>query len=112
LFPDFQELRGQQFTEYRTDTHVGKIIACPADRAGARGVISMLGMIERLLHEPGERLRTVRTDRLTDQFNELRVQLQKVQHLPLSVQSLDRDDTGADASPRRPFDVERWAFSP
>ena len=77
LFPDFEVLRGQQFTEYRTDTHVGKIIACTANRAGARGIISVLRMIERLLHEPGERLRALRTDRLTDQFNELRIQLQK-----------------------------------
>src|SRR5207244_4406936 len=52
-FPDLGELRGQQLAEQRPHTHVGKIIASPPDRAPARGIISMLRMIERLLHEPG-----------------------------------------------------------
>src|SRR5262249_3202426 len=52
--PDFGELGGQQLPETPGDAHVRKIIACAANRAVARGVISMLRMIERLLHKPGE----------------------------------------------------------
>ena len=55
-FPDLDELRGKQFAKERTDTDVREIIAVPADCSAAAGVIAMLGMIKRLLHEPGERL--------------------------------------------------------
>ena len=53
--PDFRELRAQQVPKQRADTHVGEIIAFPSNRAATRGIVSVLGMVERLVHEPGER---------------------------------------------------------
>jgi hypothetical protein len=46
-------------------------------------------MIEGLLHEPGERLRTLCTDRFTDRFNERRVQLENVERATINVQCLN-----------------------
>ena len=53
-FPNLDELRGQQLTEKRADAHVRKIVAIATNRAATGGVISMLRVIQRLLHEPGE----------------------------------------------------------
>jgi hypothetical protein len=47
----------------------------------------MLGMVEGLLHEPGERLRALRADAFTDEFNERRIQLENVERPTLNVQS-------------------------
>src|SRR5215468_2011310 len=52
--PDFGKLRGQESSEERADTHVREVIAVPSDRTPPTGIISVLGMIERLLHEPGK----------------------------------------------------------
>ena len=54
-FPHFGKLRSQQLSKKRTDAHVREVIAVPPDRAPARRIISVLRMIERLLHEPGKR---------------------------------------------------------
>ena len=48
----------------------------------------MLGMIEGLLHEPGEGLRTLGADRFTDRFNQRRVQLENVERATINVQFL------------------------
>ena len=48
----------------------------------------MLRMIEGLLHEPGERLRTLCADRFTDRFNQRRVQLENVERATVNVQFL------------------------
>src|SRR6476620_3607735 len=63
-------------------------------------------MIEGLLHEPSERLRTLCTDRFTDRFNERRVQLEKVQRATLNVQCLQYST----CAPPWKLNVERWAF--
>src|SRR5438874_9202941 len=101
LFPHFEKLRGQQVSEHRPDTYVGEVIACSANRAAARGVISVLRMIERLLHKPGKRLRALCTNRVADRFNERRIQLQNVQRPALNVQSRNTEVRIAHAS----FDV-------
>jgi hypothetical protein len=46
----------------------------------------MLRVIEGLLHEPGEGLRTLCADRFTDRFNQRRVQLKKVERATINVQ--------------------------
>src|SRR6476620_1494193 len=68
----------------------------------------MLGMIEGLLHEPGERLRTLCTDRVTDRFNELRVQLENVELATINVQFLNLQYSPC--APAWKLNVERGAF--
>ena len=53
-FPHLCELRRQQSPKKWPDAHIGEVIAEPSDRAPAGGIISVLGMIERLFHEPGK----------------------------------------------------------
>src|SRR2546423_12513364 len=53
-FPNFPELRCHQSAEQRADADVGKIIAVASDFGPARTVVAMIGMVERLFHEPGE----------------------------------------------------------
>src|SRR6266699_1579381 len=65
-------------------------------------------MIEGLLHEPGERLRTLCTDRLTDQFSERRVQLENVERATINVQCLNLQYSTC--APTWKLNVERWAF--
>ena len=69
-FPDFRELSGQQLTEDRTDAHICEIISAATDRAPARRIVSVLGMIKRLLHEPGEGLRAPRFDFGANKFDQ------------------------------------------
>src|SRR6266480_1919298 len=57
--PDFEELRGQQLPKERPHAHVREIISFAAYSAAARRIVTVLGMIEGLPHEPGERLRTL-----------------------------------------------------
>src|SRR5438132_11756637 len=57
LLPDLSELCQHQFSEQRADADVSKVITFAANRAAARGIISVLRMIKRLLHKPGECLR-------------------------------------------------------
>ena len=56
LLPDLSELCRHQLPEKRADADVGEIITFPANRAAARGIVSVLGMVKRLFHEPGEGL--------------------------------------------------------
>src|SRR6266481_3172482 len=65
-------------------------------------------MVEGLLHEPGERLRTACTDRFTDRFNEQRVQLENVERATLNVQCLNFQYSTC--APTSKLNVERWAF--
>ena len=55
-FPDFGDLGSKQFSKEWTNTDVGKVIATSSNRSAVAGVVAMLRMIERLFHEPGERL--------------------------------------------------------
>src|SRR6478736_6344380 len=68
----------------------------------------MLGVIEGLLHEPGERLRAPCTDRFTDRFNQRRVQLQNVERVTINVQFLNLQYSPC--APAWKLNVERWAF--
>ena len=52
--PDFSKLRAQQLPEQRANTHIGEIITLPSNRAATRRIVSVLGMVERLVHKPGE----------------------------------------------------------
>src|SRR5207237_620095 len=52
-FPDFSELSGQELAEDRADAHICEIIAAASNRASARGIISVLGIIKCLLHAAG-----------------------------------------------------------
>ena len=56
LLPDLSELCRHQLSEKRSDADVGEIITFPANRAAARGIVSVLRMVKRLLHKPGEGL--------------------------------------------------------
>src|SRR4029077_3080108 len=68
----------------------------------------MLRMIEGLLHEPSERLRTLCTDRFTDRFNQRRVQLKNVDPATINVQFLNLQYSACALAWK--LNVERWAF--
>ena len=63
-------------------------------------------MIEGLLHEPGEGLRTLCADRFTDRFNQRRVQLEKVERATVNVQLVQYST----CAPAWKLNVERRAF--
>lgn len=74
FFPELGELSAQEPAEKRADTDVGEVISFASDRSAAAGIVAMLGMIKRLFHEPGERLRTVCADLLANEVGEVGVQ--------------------------------------
>src|SRR5437870_4028845 len=53
-FPDFSELGGKQLAKQWADAHVREIIAASPDRGPVAGIISVLGVAKRVLHEAGE----------------------------------------------------------
>src|SRR5438105_15626004 len=69
LFPNLRKLHREQFSEDRSNTHVGKKIAAPAYVRSPTGVIPTVGVIERQLHEAGEGDRAVRANLSTDNLN-------------------------------------------
>src|SRR4029453_75589 len=56
LLPDLSELCRHQLAEKRADADVSEIITFPPNRAATRGIVSVLGMVKRLFHKPGEGL--------------------------------------------------------
>src|SRR5438132_11693195 len=64
--PHFGKLRGKELTEKRANAHVCKIVAAAPNRRPSAGIISLRGMIERLLHEPGEGLRAMFANRVAN----------------------------------------------
>src|ERR1700730_4423234 len=54
FLPDLSELCRHQLPEKRADADVSEIITFPANHAAAGGIISVLGMVKHLLHEPVE----------------------------------------------------------
>ena len=60
--PHFLELLGHQFAEDFPDAHARIKIAAPPDARPPAAVITVLGMIQRLLHEPLERHRPMVAD--------------------------------------------------
>src|SRR4029453_9496815 len=70
LLPDFCELRQHQLPEERTDADVSKIIAFAANGAAAGRIVSVLGMIKRLLHKPNEGNGTAIFDLVANELNQ------------------------------------------
>jgi hypothetical protein len=70
LLPDLSELRHHQFSEERADADISEIITFSANHAVAGGIVSVLGMVKRLLHEPGERLRAAVANFVANEFDE------------------------------------------
>ena len=70
LLPDLGKLRAQQLPEQRADADIGEIITFSANHAVAGGIVSVLGMVKRLLHEPGERLRAAIANFVANEFDE------------------------------------------
>jgi hypothetical protein len=56
------------------------------NRAPAGGIVSVLGMVKRLLHEPGERLGAARTNCFANELDEFSLQLENVQRPTPNVQ--------------------------
>jgi hypothetical protein len=63
VLPYLGELCRHQLSEKRADADVGEIITFPANRAAARGIVSVLRVVKRLFHEPGEGLWSPIADR-------------------------------------------------
>jgi hypothetical protein len=59
LLPDLSELCQHQLPKERADADVREIIAFAANRAASRGIVSVLRMVKRLFHKPGERDRAI-----------------------------------------------------
>src|SRR4029077_11939178 len=70
FLPDLSELCQHQLPENRPDAYVSEIIAFPANRAGAGGIISVLGMVKHLLHEPVEPLWSASPNLGSDKLNQ------------------------------------------
>src|SRR5438045_2787804 len=70
-FPHLGKLCRQHPAKEATDANVGEIIAAPPDLTLARAIVTELGMIERLLHEPGEGDRAFPRNRIADELNEI-----------------------------------------
>jgi hypothetical protein len=54
LLPDLRELCQHQLPKEGADADVSEIIAFSANRAAAGGIVSVLGMVKDLVHEPVE----------------------------------------------------------
>ena len=76
-FPNFDELRAKKVPEEWADADIGEVVTFASDLGLAAGIVAVLRMIERLLHEPGERLRAMRTDRLANKIDKGGVQSKK-----------------------------------
>ena len=57
--PNLGELDCEKLPKQRANADVGEIITVPSNRGTIARVVTVFRMIKRLLHEPGERLRTV-----------------------------------------------------
>ena len=69
--PDFRELHEHQLPEERADADIRKIIAFPANRAALGGIVSVLVMVKRLFHEPGEGNRAAIPNLIANELNQL-----------------------------------------
>src|SRR5260370_185926 len=65
-----RELGSGKAAEERAEGDICEIISAASNRAPARGIISILGMIKRLLHEPGEGNRAAGFDFGTNTFDQ------------------------------------------
>ena len=54
LFPNLGELSREQLAKERADADVGEVIAVTSDGSTIARIITVIGMIKRLFHEPGE----------------------------------------------------------
>src|SRR5262245_4894964 len=66
----FRKLKRQQFAEQWADTHAGKVIPCFADKLSVGFVITILGMIQRQVHETGKRDEAFPFDLRADDLSE------------------------------------------
>src|SRR5438874_7670831 len=78
LFPDFGKLSGQQLPEDRTNAHICEIISTAPNRAPSGGIVSVLGMIKRLSHEPGKGLGAARPNYFANELDEFSLQPENV----------------------------------
>src|SRR5205807_1594127 len=85
-FPGFGKLRSEQFSKGRSDSNVRKIIAISPDFCPIARVITVLGMVKRLFHKPGERLRAAFTNFSPNELDELSFQSEKVERPTPNVQ--------------------------
>src|SRR5204863_9066335 len=60
------DLHREQFAEYRADVDAGKKIARAAGTLGRAGVVAVIGIVERELHERGHSERTAITDQVLE----------------------------------------------
>src|SRR5439155_24459562 len=110
LFPDLGELRSQQVPKQRANTHIGEIITFPSNRAAIRRIVSVLGVVERLLHKPGERLRAVFFDFCAHQSDQRRISVPCIQRPTLNVQR-SMFNLYSLSIGRWTLGVERWTFA-
>src|SRR4051794_10544671 len=64
---DLRELHRHHFAEERAEGDAGEVIALSSDTRAARAVVTVFGLIQRLLHEPRECHRSALRD-LDPQF--------------------------------------------
>ena len=85
-FPDFNKLRGEQLSKERADTNVGKVVAFPSNHGASTRVVAVLRMVERLLHEPGERNGAAFPNRIANELDEFSLQSENAQRSTPNVQ--------------------------
>ncbi len=69
-FPHLGELPGKEAPEERADADAGEVIATAAEPRATGAVVAVLGMVERVLHEAGERERAAEADFGADGFRQ------------------------------------------
>src|SRR6266508_1188248 len=86
LRQDLGELHQHQLSKEGADADVSEIIAFAANRAAAGGIVSVLGMVKHLLHEPGEGLWSAIFNLFANELNQSGISSLCIQRLTLNVQ--------------------------
>ena len=83
-----------------TDANVGEIIAAASNGRAIARVVTVLRMIKRLLHEPGERLRAIFVDLVANDLDERAIQSENVRCLMRNVQPQARSELDVESCAR------------
>jgi hypothetical protein len=112
--PDLSELCHHQLPKKRPNADVSEIITFPANRAAAGGIVTVLGMVKHLLHEPSKRLRAAVANLVPDELDQSSILDLRPQRPTLNAprRTLNCESAKGRSMGRWMLGVERWAFRP
>lgn len=97
-FPHFRELEREEAAEEWADADAGEVVASAAKGGAAGGVVAVLGMIEGLLHKPGERNGAACLDGGVEEMGERGLQERRFGGGVLGFNFSDHADAGGNVS--------------